>query len=514
MILIIDFGSQTTHLISRRLNELGSRTQIIEPEKVLDFLQSRNSDIPEKLIKGIILSGGPSSVYDANSPNVPKELFSFKIPVLGICYGQQLTAHLIGGRVKPGKVREFGPAQIEIKDHSPLFKDLPKQFTVWMSHGDQVIKVPTGFKGIAVTKTIPFAAMGDDKRKIYGIQFHPEVVHTQFGETVLSNFLEISGVKPSPQILDKKFVNNLVEDIKESIGSQKAVCALSGGVDSSVAALLVHLAIGQNLTSIYIDSGLMREGETIMLKKIFKDHYHMKVKIVDAKKRFLDALNGVVDPEQKRKVIGKTFIEVFDEEAQKVGATFLVQGTIYPDVIESQGTKHSQNIKSHHNVGGLPETMKLALVEPLRTFYKDQVRLIGKLLGMSASVIQRQPFPGPGLAVRIIGEVSEYNLKILRLADKIIQEEIEKAKLTDKLWQAFAVFTGIKTTGVRGDQRVYGETIALRALDAKDAMSADVANLPFELLQKISNRIVTEVKDVNRVVYDITTKPPATMEWE
>jgi GMP synthase (glutamine-hydrolysing) len=508
MILIIDFGSQSTHLISRRINEFGVKTKIIVPdEKVLE-------QVKDSKVAGIILSGGPSSVYENGAPTLPKDFFTFKTPVLGICYGQQLMSHLLEGDVKPGKIREYGPANLAVKKSGSLLENTSHEFNVWMSHGDSVIKPPKGFVINAITKTIPAAVMSDEKRKLFGIQFHPELVHTQFGETILSNFLKICGLSPKLSPLNKKYVEEMIEDIKESVGKGKAICALSGGVDSSVAALLVHKAIGTRLASFYIDSGLMRKGETEVLKKVFKNEYHMKVQIIDAKKEFLSALKGISDPETKRKIIGKTFIKIFDREAKKIGATFLVQGTIYPDVIESQGTKHSQNIKSHHNVGGLPEVMKLALIEPLRLFYKDQVRQVGKLLGMPDSIVKRQPFPGPGLAVRIIGEVTDYKLEILRHADFIVQEEISKSKMQKKLWQAFAIFTSIKTTGVRGDQRVYGETIALRALDAKDAMSADVANLPFELLMKISNRIVTEVKEVNRVVYDITTKPPATMEWE
>lgn len=508
MIIIIDFGSQSTHLISRRINEFGVKTKIVLPdEKILKQVQDDS-------VKGIVLSGGPSSVYEKGAPTLTKEFFATKTPMLGICYGQQLMSYLMDGEVKPGKVREYGPANLSVKKAGSLLENTSHEFNVWMSHGDSVIKPPKGFVINATTKTIPVAAMSDEKRKFYGIQFHPELVHTQFGETILSNFLKICGLSPKLSPLNKKYVTEMIEDIKESVGKEKAICALSGGVDSSVAALLVHKAIGTRLTSFYIDSGLMRKGETEVLKKVFKNEYHMKVQIIDAKKEFLSALKGISDPETKRKIIGKTFIKIFDREAKKIGATFLVQGTIYPDVIESQGTKHSQNIKSHHNVGGLPEVMKLALIEPLRLFYKDQVRQVGKLLGMPDSIVKRQPFPGPGLAVRIIGEVTDYKLEILRHADFIVQEEILKSKMQKKLWQAFAIFTNIKTTGVRGDQRVYGETIALRALDAKDAMSADVANLPFELLMKISNRIVTEVKEVNRVVYDITTKPPATMEWE
>lgn len=507
MIILVDFGSQTAHLISRRVRELGADVEVVTPEEALE-------KIKEKKPAGIIFSGGPASVYEKNSPTINKKVFELGIPILGICYGQQLIAYLLGGDVKPGKIKEYGPAEITVNTSWPLFKNLPSKSIAWMSHGDEVVKPPKDFAIPATTLTIPLAAISDIKKNIYGVQFHPEVVHTQFGQQILSNFLEICGLKVSKQEIDEEFVTNLVKDIKDSIGSEKAICALSGGVDSSVVALLVHEAIGKNLTSVYIDSWLMRQGETENLKKVFKNHYKMNVMIVDAKAEFLKALKGVTDPEQKRKAIGKTFIEVFEREAKKVNAKFLVQGTIYPDVIESKGSKHAQNIKSHHNVGGLPEEMNLVLIEPLRNFYKDEVRKIGEILGLPESITSRQPFPGPGLAVRIIGEVSEYNLEILRKADKVVQEEIEKAGLTKKLWQAFAIFTGIKTTGVRGDNRAYGETIAIRATEAVDAMSANFARLPYEILEKISVRIVTEVSEVNRVVYDITNKPPATMEWE
>ena len=379
-----------------------------------------------------------------------------------------------------------------------------------MSQGDEVVREPEGFETFGTTETIPHAVVENQKEKIYGIQFHPEVIHTEFGTQILENFLRICGISPKKVEIDKEFVENLIKDIKDSIGEEKAICALSGGVDSSVAALLVHKAIGENLTSVYIDSGLMREGETDTLRKVFSEHYKMNVDIVDSKEEFLKALRGVVDPEEKRKIIGRIFIEAFDKEAKKVGARFLVQGTIYPDVIESKGSKHAQNIKSHHNVGGLPENMKLVLVEPLRQFYKDQVREIGEILKLPEGITQRQPFPGPGLAVRIVGEVTEEKLEILRKADAIVTEELKDISL----WQAFAVFTGIKTTGVRGDARFYGETIAIRAIEATDAMSANFAKLPYDILGKISVRIVTEVPEVNRVVYDITNKPPATMEWE
>lgn len=505
MILIIDFGSQTTHLIGRRVRELGTNVMVINPESVLEEIEKVKPD-------GIILSGGPASVYEKDAPKVDKKIFQMRIPILGICYGLQLTAYLLGGIVKPGKTKEYGPATLlkKVAD-SELLINVGNDIPVWMSHGD-VVTAPKEFNVVASTETIGCAVMEDKKRKIFGIQFHPEVVHTPDGMKILETFLKICGLKITKHELNKEFVESMVMGIRDSIGNRKAICALSGGVDSSVAALLVHKAIGKNLESVYIDSGLMREGETETLKEVFQKHYEMNVELVNAQEEFLNALRGIIDPEEKRKTIGKTFIEVFDKVAKKSGAKFLVQGTIYPDVIESAGTKHAAKIKSHHNVGGLPENMKLVLVEPLRNFYKDEVRKIGEILGLSKEITKRQPFPGPGLAVRIIGEVTEEKLSILKRADKIVREEIEKAKIN--LWQYFAVFTGIKTTGVRGDQRFYGETIAIRAIEATDTMSANFAKLPHEILEKISTRIVNEVKEVNRVVYDITNKPPATMEWE
>lgn len=504
MIILVDFGGQTAHLISRRIRELGEECEISIPEEVFEWMQERRPN-------GIIFSGGPASVYEEDSPTIDKKIFNLGIPILGICYGQQLVCHLLGGKVKPGYKKEYGPAELQlIIDNGQLTKNLPKMFNVWMSHGDQVVKIPDGFTTSGTTETISHASIENTKKKIFGIQFHPEVVHTAFGEQILKNFLTICGVTPKKQEINKDFVENIIADIKDSIQNEKAICALSGGVDSSVAALMVHEAIGKNLTSIYIDSGLMRQGETENLRKVFKNQYKMNVTIVDAKNEFLKALKGMTDPEQKRKTIGKTFIEIFEKEAKRINAKFLVQGTIYPDVIESKGSKHAQNIKSHHNVGGLPADMKLILIEPLRNFYKDEVRKIGKILGLPESITERQPFPGPGLGVRIMGEVTDEKLAILRKADAIVTDELKD----QKLWQAFAVFTGIKTTGVRGDGRAYGETIAIRAIEAEDAMSANFAHLPYEILEKISVRIVTEVPEVNRVVYDITNKPPATMEWE
>ncbi len=510
MILLIDFGSQTAHLIARRIKELGIEVTITIPEVALEGTKKLK---PE----GIIFSGGPASVYEQGALTIDPEIFKLGIPILGICYGQQLMCHLLGGEVKAGFKKEYGPADLRGKgegERGKLLKGIPDGITVWMSHGDEVVKIPPGFATMATTQTIPHAVIENKEKKIYGIQFHPEVVHTEFGTEILENFMEICGLTPKRSEINKEFVSNIIADVKDSVEGEKAICALSGGVDSSVAALLVHQAIGKNLTSVYIDSGLMRDGETNTLRQVFQKHYKINVEIVDAKDRFLKALEGITDPEEKRKRIGKAFIEVFENIAKKSGAKFLVQGTIYPDVIESAGTKHARVIKSHHNVGGLPSKMNLVLIEPLRNFYKDEVRKIGKILGLPDEIIIRQPFPGPGLAVRIIGDVTEERLEILRKSDKIIQQEIDKTDLSKKLWQVFAVFTGIKTTGVRGDERAYGETIAIRAIEAQDAMSANFAKLPYELLEKISLRIVTEVPEVNRVVYDITNKPPATMEWE
>ncbi len=509
MIILIDFGGQTAHLISRRIRELGVECKIINPEGSLKKI--------DKGVDGIIFSGGPADVFDKSAPSVDLKIFELGIPILGICYGHQLIGYLLKGNVKTGAKKEFGPAvlRLQVVGYSgQLLKDIPIESNIWMNHGNEVLEVPKGFVSLGKTHTTPHAVMADEKRKIYGIQFHPEMVHTEFGTQILENFLSICSLTTKKVKIDDGFVENIIKDLKDSIGQEKAICALSGGVDSSVAALLVHKAIGKNLTSVFVDSGLMREGETETLRKVFKGHYQMNVDIVDAKSEFLNALKGISEPEQKRKIIGRVFIEIFDKVAKEINAKFLVQGTIYPDVIESSDSKHSKVIKSHHNVGGLPKNMKLILVEPLRNFYKDEVRKIGDILGLPESITQRQPFPGPGLAVRIIGKVTESKLEILRRADFILQEEIKKADLTKKLWQAFVVFTGVKTTGVRGDNRAYGETLAIRAIEAEDAMSANFARLPYEFLDKVASRIVNEIKEVNRVVYDITNKPPATMEWE
>lgn len=525
MIIIVDFGSQSTHLISRRLREISIQSKLVEPETF--FEQTKGEQID-----GIILSGGPQSVYDPSCPTIDKKVFDLNIPVLGICYGLQYMAHNMGGKVEPGTHKEMGPATLTVLKQSPLFKLSGGENTeggrqentdqdyisadskVWMSHGDQVTGLPDGFEHIGKTETTDYAAFANDNKKMYGVQFHPELVHTQFGMQILRNFVSICGLEPKDQPINRELVDELIADIKDSVGNATVISAMSGGVDSSIATLLVHEAIGDNLTAIYIDSGLMRQGETEMLETVFKEHYKMNIKTVHAKEEFLHNLKNVIDPEQKRKVIGKTFIDVLEREAKGLGAEFLVQGTIWPDVIESAGSKHSTVIKSHHNVGGLPENMNLTLVEPIRNYYKDEVRAIGTILGLPDEITQRKPFPGPGLAVRIVGEVTDYKLEILRKADAIVQEEIAKYPEQDKLWQVFAIFTGVKSTGVGGDYRSYGECIAIRAVESIDAMSAHWSHLPYEILGKMSSRIANEIQEVNRVVYDITDKPPGTIEWE
>lgn len=508
MIVIVDFGSQTTHLIKRRIEECRSSAFIIGPEHARE-------EIKRYQPAGIILSGGPASVYKKNTPTVDPLIFQYRIPLLGICYGLQLIARLLGGTVRKSKKKEFGPASLTVLHPSVLFANsMPKTFTVWMSHGDQVVDLPSGFVAIASTPTVSCAAAAHERKKIYGVQFHPEVVHTQFGTDLLRNFLSLTGASVRQQTMTGQATHRLISDIKDTVGKERAVCALSGGVDSSVAAVLSYRAIGDRLSAIYIDSGLMRAGETKALRAIFKKHYRMRVRVVDARRLFLQRLKEVSNPEKKRRIIGRAFISVLEREAQKINARFLVQGTIYPDVIESAGTKHAHKIKTHHNVGGLPKRMKFALVEPLKHLYKDEVRRLGLLIGLPDEIINRHPFPGPGLSIRIIGPVTHKKLQIVRCADLIIQDEITKAGIDKKIWQAFAIYAGIQTTGVRGDRRAYGATIALRVIEAKDTMSARWSAVPFHVLDAISTRIVNEIPQVNRVVYDITNKPPGTMEWE
>jgi len=515
MIVIVDFGSQTTHLISRRLRELSIETAIIEPDTFFNDTKGLN-------FEGIIFSGGPTSVYEEGAPTIDAKVFTLGKPILGICYGEQIIAHVLDGEVRSGKKKEYGPATLTIHKPSPLL-DFPlsndhslSTIAVWMNHGDELAKLPTGFEVIGTTETIPYAAIADESRKIYGVQFHPEVVHTQFGLQLLKNFAIICGLTPKDQPISPEFVQGMIDVVKESVGDATVIGAMSGGVDSSIACLMVHKAIGDRFTPIYIDSGLMREGETDELGKVFADHYDMKVKIVHAKDEFLHNLEGVTDPETKRKIIGKTFIDVFEIEAKKFGdATFLAQGTLYPDVIESVSVKGpSVTIKSHHNVGGLPEKMNLQLLEPFRELFKDEVRNVGRALGVPDWFVDRHPFPGPGLAIRVLGDVSDDRLSILRRVDDVYLDEIRKAGLYNEIWQAFAVLLPVQSVGVMGDERTYEYVCTLRAVTSTDGMTADWYQMPYDVLAKMSNRIINEVRGINRVTYDISSKPPATIEWE
>ncbi len=508
MIVIVDFGSQTTHLIGRRIRDLGVKSEIVLPQ---DAFRSIKKLAP----RGIILSGGPASVFGKDALLVDKKIFELEIPVLGICYGLEVLGQMLGGKVAPGKKKEYGPTDFSLKKECSLFSNWgknKKDFKVWMSHFDQVVEPPIGSFVVGSTPAVKVAAFADEKKKIYGIMFHPEVHHTQYGQQVLHNFvIKICGENP---LLGTKKIAEIKDYLKKEIGKDKAVCALSGGIDSSVAAFMTHQVIGKNLTCFYVDTGMMRIGETDEVINTFKNKLKLPLVVLDGKKEFLINLKGVIDPEKKRTVIGETFIRIFEREAKKIGAKILIQGTIYPDVIESQGTQHSHKIKSHHNVAGLPEKHGFKIVEPLRMFYKDEVRKIATESKFPPEMVTRHVFPGPGLAVRLIGEVTEKKLDILKRADRIVIEEIKKAGLYDQIWMAFAVFTGVKTTGVTGDERKYGELIAVRAIESKDTMTSDWVRLPYDVLAKISERIVTEVFEVVRVVYDITTKPPATMEWE
>ncbi|TCK02868.1 glutamine-hydrolyzing GMP synthase [Phorcysia thermohydrogeniphila] len=508
-VLILDFGSQYTQLIARRLREKNIYCEIHPFNTSIENIKEFNP-------KGIILSGGPASVYEEGAPKVSKEIFELGVPVLGICYGMQLITHLFGGKVVRAEKHEYGRAELQVLDSSDLFKGLPEKFVVWMSHADRVLEVPEGFEPIAKTENAPFAAVRHKEKPIYGVQFHPEVKHSQFGDKVLENFAKvICGCEPLWTM--ENFIEYEVEKIRETVGDKNVICALSGGVDSSVVAALLHRAIGDQLYPIFVDTGLLRKGERESVERTFKEKFNMKnFRVVDASDLFLERLKGVVDPEKKRKIIGHTFIEVFEKAAKEIpNAEFLAQGTLYPDVIESVSVKGpSATIKSHHNVGGLPEKLNFKLIEPLRELFKDEVRELGRQLGLPEEIIKRQPFPGPGLAIRIIGEVKSEYLRILRDADAIVLEEIKKAGLYDKIWQSFAVFLPIQTVGVMGDERTYDYVIAIRAVESVDGMTADWVKLPYELLERISNRIINEVEGVNRVVYDITSKPPGTIEWE
>ncbi len=508
-ILVLDFGSQYTQLIARRIREA----------KVYSEIHPYNMPLKEILSfspKGIILSGGPASVYEKNAP-VPEEgLFSLGIPILGICYGLQIICHLLRGKVSSSKNREYGSASIRVLDNRDLFSGFKEgeELKVWMSHGDRVEEIPPDFVKLAESADSPYAAIANRKKQIYGVQFHPEVVHTPKGMQVLKNFLyHICGCKPLWSM--SSFVEDAVKKIKEKVGKEKVICALSGGVDSSVTAALVHRAVGNNLICVFIDNGLLRKNEADRVKKIFQGlgfNFHL----VDAQDHFLNALRGVTDPEKKRKIIGELFIRVFERKAKEFGnIRYLAQGTLYPDVIESVSFKGpSATIKTHHNVGGLPERMNLELIEPLRELFKDEVRKVGAELGLPKEILTRHPFPGPGLAVRILGEVTRQRLELVREADNIVVEEIKRAGLYERVWQAFAVLLPVKSVGVMGDERTYEHVVAVRIVDSQDAMTADWSRIPYEVLERISNRIINTVKGINRVVYDISSKPPSTIEWE
>jgi len=511
-ILILDFGSQVTQLIARRVREAGVYCEI-HPFNRTD------AQIRDFAPKGIILSGGPASVLDKGSPRAPQAVFELGVPVLAICYGQQTMCAQLGGTVEAGHSREFGKAMLTIKEDCDIYKNFwskGSQHQVWMSHGDRVTKLPPGFRVTATSDGAPFAFIADEKRHYYGSMFHPEVVHTLDGAKLLANFVHnICGCGNDWSM--KAFRKNEVEKIRKQAGQDKVICGLSGGVDSAVAAVLIHEAIGEQLTCIFVDTGLLREGEAEEVVSLFRKHYKIPLVAVDAGKKFLTALAGISDPEQKRKTIGKLFIDVFEAEAKKIGgAKFLAQGTLYPDVIESVSFTGgpSVTIKSHHNVGGLPERMNLKLIEPMRELFKDEVRALGRELGLPQQFVGRHPFPGPGLAIRVLGEVDESKLTILRRADAIFLDEIRKAGLYDKIWQAFAVLLPVKSVGVMGDSRSYDDVLSLRAVCSVDGMTAESYGFEHHFLAHVATRIINEVSGINRVVYDVTSKPPGTIEWE
>ncbi|MCB0746778.1 MAG: glutamine-hydrolyzing GMP synthase [Ignavibacteriae bacterium] len=507
-ILVLDFGSQYTQLIARKIREQNVRS-IIYP-----FYTSLKK-IKELKPKGIILSGGPTSAYEENSPQIDSEIFQLNIPILGICYGMQLITLNYKGKVEPAKNREYGKASIEIITNNEILKNVKNKSVVWMSHGDYITKIPEGFSVDSKTENSPICSISNSEKKIYALQFHPEVAHTENGKEILRNFL-FDICKCKPDWTPANFIDEAVDSIREKVKDAKVLCALSGGVDSSVAALLLHKAIGKNLTCVHVDNGLMRKNESIKVVEMFEENFDLKIIHIDASQEFLHKLSGVSDPEKKRKIIGNTFIEVFEKESDKIPNTdFLVQGTLYPDVIESASTgTASHKIKTHHNVGGLPEIMNLKLIEPFRELFKDEVREIGELLGLPHEFVHRHPFPGPGLAVRVLGEITEAKLSILKEVDKIFIDELKKFDLYYKIWQAFAVLLPVQSVGVMGDARTYESVVVLRAVTSSDGMTADWYKFDNDFLEHVSNKIIREVAGVNRVVYDISSKPPSTIEWE
>lgn len=506
MVVVIDFGGQYNQLIARRVRDLGVYSELHPYTITAEEIKKLNP-------KGIIFSGGPNSAYDDDALKCDPAIYDLNIPILGICYGMQLLSEHFGGKVQAASEREYGKVQLTVTNESKLFINVPKEQIVWMSHGDVIVAEPEGFTVDAKSATCPVAAMSDETRNIYGVQFHPEVQHSEYGNELLKNFIfEVCQCEGNWSM--ENFIETEIEKIRKQVGDKKVLCALSGGVDSSVVAVLIHRAIGDQLTCMFIDHGLLRKGEAESVMKTFGEEFHMNIIKIDAKDRFLSKLKGVTDPEQKRKIIGNEFIYVFDEEAAKLSdMDFLAQGTLYTDIIES-GTQTAQTIKSHHNVGGLPEDMRFELIEPLKTLFKDEVRKLGTELGISDEIVWRQPFPGPGLAIRVLGEVTEEKLEIVRESDAILREEIKKAGLERDIWQYFTVLPGMRSVGVMGDARTYDYTIGIRAVTSVDGMTSDWARIPYDVLEKISTRIVNEVKHVNRIVYDITSKPPATIEWE
>lgn len=506
MILILDFGGQYSQLIARRVRECGVYCEIVSYDCSIERIKSKQP-------KGIIFTGGPNSVYGDDTPKTDSQIFELGIPILGICYGHQFMAHTLGGKVEHAKVGEYGKTPVKLQATCSLFEDMELENQCWMSHMDYVSEAPQGFSVVSTTKECPVAGMIHEEKKLYGVQFHPEVEHTPFGKKMLANFLfRICGAQATWNMAS--FAESKIAQIKEIVGDKKILCALSGGVDSSVAAVLVHRAVGKQLTCVFVDHGLLRKDEGNQVEEIFRKQFDMNLIRVNAQDRFLGKLAGISDPERKRKIIGEEFIRVFEEESNKLGQIdYLVQGTIYPDVVES-GTKTSATIKSHHNVGGLPKDMKLGLIEPLRELFKDEVRAVGEELGIPHHLVWRQPFPGPGLAIRVLGEVTEEKLAVTREADAIFRDEIVKAGLEGKIWQYFACLPNIRSVGVMGDERTYCHTVALRAVTSSDGMTSDWAHIPYEVLDKVSRRIVNEVKGVNRIVYDVTSKPPSTIEWE